>query len=347
MIKSIFLVLVAIFTVSCSPEVFSKEEKEIKINSLVPLDDTISYNFTDLVYFKNRWYLIFRESDCHAYGRDGVVNLYTRLDNENWKLIKTFQVNGFDLRDPKFSLNGDKLTLYIHGSKYLNNELLGFSDYRSNCIGGTKWGNLEKVTLDNLKSRPYKIPGNESWPWRITWYQGKAYTFGYTFTVNSSIFDLYKSDDGLAFKGSNVMGDDFPYRGEATMRVDEKGNFYAIIRSKNLMLARSLDGNKSWKVFDEIPILSLGGPNFLFYKNKMLITGRDSRAMKVVLYSYDLDTKVYTQLFTFPSGGDCGYAGMVIKGGDLWVSYYSSHERKNREHSNVYVENISLSILGL
>jgi hypothetical protein len=347
MIKKILVVLVAIFTISCSPQEIVEDEKGIKENSLVPFDDNTSYNFTDLTYFKDRWYLIFRESDSHAYGRDGVINLYTRLDNENWQLIKTFQVDGFDLRDPKFSINGDKLMLYIHGSKYLNKELLGFSDYRSNCIGGTQWGDLEKVTLDNLKARPYKIPGNESWPWRVTWYQGKAYSFGYTFTANSSIFDLYKSNDGLAFKGSNVMSNDFPFRGEATIRVDEKGDFYAIIRSKDLILARSLDGNKSWEVFDKIPVLSLGGPNFIFYKNKMLITGRDSNAMKVVLYSYDLDAKVYTELFTFRSGGDCGYAGMVIKDGDLWVSYYSSHARRNHDHSNVYVEKLILSKLGL
>lgn len=347
MIKKLLVILIAIFTISCSPQENAEDPKGININSLVPFDDNISYNFTDLIYFNNMWYLTFRESDSHAYGKDGIINLYSRRDNENWQLIKNFKVDGFDLRDPKFSVNGDKLMLYIHGSKYLNKELLGFTDYRVSCFEGNQWGDPEKVTLDNLKPLTYKIPGNEAWPWRITWYKGKAYAFGYTFTANSSIFDMYKSDDGLFFKGLNVMSKDFPFRGESTIRVNDEGDFYAIIRSKDLILARSFDQNKSWEVFDKIPVLSLGGPNFIFYKNKMLITGRDSNAMKVVLYSYDLNAKVYTQLFTFESGGDCGYAGMVIKDGDLWVSYYSSHARKNYEHSNVYVEKISLSNLGL
>lgn len=42
-----------------------------------------------------------------------------------------------------------------------------------------------------------------------------------------------------------------------------------------------------------------------------------------------------------------GYAGMVIKDNELWMSYYSSHERNKSKHSNVYVQSIKLSSLGL
>jgi len=33
-----------------------------------------------------------------------------------------------------------------------------------------------------------------------------------------------------------------------------------------------------------------------------------------------------TLLLTFPSGGDNSYPGFVVKGKELWVSYYSGHE---------------------
>ncbi|WP_132022377.1 hypothetical protein [Flavobacterium sp. ov086] len=319
------------------------------MNSLVPYDDNASYNFTDLVYFKKRWFLIFRESDSHAYGKDGIINLYTRLDNENWTLVKTFQVDGIDLRDPKFSVNGNQLMVYIHGSKYNNEELLSFSDYRSVYLDGTYFGELENVHLDNLKKITSKVTGNEAWPWRITWYKERAYSFGYTFTAGSSVFDMYESTDGLDFKGTNLIENTFPFRGETTIRVDDKGQFYAIIRSRDLILGKIVNeaNKKSFQIINKIPVLSLGGPNFIFYKNKMLITGRDSEAMKVVLYSYDLDDNTYKKLFVYPSGGDCGYAGMVIKDGELWVSYYSSHDRYKAKHSDVYIQNIKLSALGL
>jgi hypothetical protein len=35
-----------------------------------------------------------------------------------------------------------------------------------------------------------------------------------------------------------------------------------------------------------------------------------------------------TAAVTLPSGGDCSYAGLVWHEGQLWVSYYSSHEGK-------------------
>lgn len=347
MIKNLVLFFVLVFAISCSQQDMESNNKGIKLNSLVSFDDNTSYNFTDLVYFKNRWFLVFRESDSHAFGKDGIINLYTRLDNEIWSLVKTFKVEGVDLRDPKFSVNGDKLMLYIHGSEYADKELLSFSDYRSVCLEGTNWEDLQVVKLDNLKLLNSKILGNEAWPWRITWYNDKSYTFGYTFIAGSSVFDLYESTDGLSFKGTNSINPNFPYRGEATIRVNNNGDFYATIRSTDLILARSTDQNKSWQVFDKIPVLSLGGPNFIFYENKMLITGRDSSAMQVVLYSYDLVTNIYEKLYVFPSGGDCGYAGMVIKDGELWVSYYSSHARYKQKHSDVYVQNIKLNALGL
>ncbi len=343
MIRKILLFSIIIFTISCSPQEVESNNKGIKLHSLVSYDDYTSYNFTDLTYFKKRWFLIFRESDSHAFGKDGIINLYTRLDNENWTLIKTFKVDGIDLRDPKFSIDGDKLMLYIHGSKYSNKDLIGFSDYRSTYVSGENWEDLKDVKLSNATPITSKVQGNEGWPWRVTWYKEKAYTFGYS----SWGFDLYSSTDGLSFNCLNVIPKTFPFRGESTIRVDDKGDFYAIIRSTNLMLAKSTDDNKSWQVFDKIPVLSLGGPNFIFYKNKMLISGRDSEAMKVVLYSYDLDKKSYEKLYVLPSGGDCGYAGMVIKDDELWISYYSSHARYKGRHSDVYVENIKLSAIGL
>ena len=39
-----------------------------------------------------------------------------------------------------------------------------------------------------------------------------------------------------------------------------------------------------------------------------------------------MSEKSLTPFLHLPSGGDCGYPGMVFHRGMLWVSYYSSHE---------------------
>ena len=52
-----------------------------------------------------------------------------------------------------------------------------------------------------------------------------------------------------------------------------------------------------------------------------------------------LDAGSYEPLLKFPSGGDTSYAGMVWHGGELWVSYYASHEGK----SSVYLARVKLA----
>lgn len=325
----LFLLLCCFFTfLSCS-----EDNDDSKV---------VHQAFTDLVYFDNQFFLTYRESNSHVYGKDGVIKVYNSEDAENWNLVTEFSVSGFDLRDPKFSVNENELELYIHGSKYKNQDLIEFRDYSSKYSSTNGWQKLQSVVLDNLKDNISKVTGNEAWPWRITWYNKTAYTFGYSLDHK---LDLYTSTDGLFFKGSNtlVSKNDF-VGGEATIRVDDKGVFYAIIRSQNLLLAKSTDNNKSWQIFDKIRVFAFGGPNFVFYNNKMLITGRDSDLMQVVLYSYDFDSKTYKKAYVFPSAGDCGYAGMVIKDDELWVSYYSSHEKKE---ALVYVVKLDLKTLQL
>ncbi|WP_343616091.1 hypothetical protein [Flavobacterium sp.] len=327
--KNYLLLLLSLFLLSCSDD-----QNDTKV---------IHQAFTDLVYFDNQFFLTYRESDKHLHGRDGVIKVYNSEDAENWNLMAEFSSAGFDLRDPKFSVREDELELYMHGSKYDGEIITEFRDYRSKFSHSVGWENLENVVLDNLKISTSKIAGNEAWPWRVTWYNKTAYTFGYSL---DNKLDLYTSIDGLFFKGSNtsVSKNDF-FGNEATIRVNEKGDFYAIIRSQNLLLAKSTDNNKSWQVFDKIRVFAFGGPNFVFYKNKMLITGRDSDLMQVILYSYDLDSQTYKKSYVFPSAGDCGYAGMVIKDVDLWISYYSSHEKK--KGSSVYVVKLKLEDLSL
>jgi hypothetical protein len=77
--------------------------------------------------------------------------------------------------------------------------------------------------------------------------------------------------------------------------------------------------------------VQVGGPNFILMPGGPTIAG-------VRLY----DTKVRTSLgllnveggkfeeaLPLPSGGDTSYAGLVWHDDLLWVSYYSSHEKKS------------------
>ncbi|MCD0466804.1 hypothetical protein [Flavobacterium sp. ENC] len=297
--------------------------------------------FTDLVFFDNQFFLVFRESSSHAYGTDGIVKLYSKGSDDKWTFVREFKVDGFDLRDPKFSIHENNLMLYIHGTTFEGKKVVGFTDYNSSYSVDKGWNELQDVKLDNLKSGAEKLKGNEAWPWRVTWYKNVAYSVGYNY---SGIFDLYNSDNGLFFKSTNSFSNIPKMPTEATLRVNNEGQFYILARRNygNAIIGRSNISLTDWDWFSEIPILNFGGPNFLLTgNNNMLISGREND--QLVLGEYDMAEKTYNRLLTLKSGGDCGYAGMVRKDNFLWISYYSSHECA--KGSSIYIAKINLDKL--
>jgi hypothetical protein len=305
-------------------------------------EEGISYAFTDLVFFDNQWFVTFRKSNKHILGENGIIQIYSSLDGENWNFIKEFSVKGIDLRDPKFSVNNDALFLYIHGSTYKDGKLTAFSDYNTTYTVAAGFQELKGVYLDNLKSNIAKIEGNEAWPWRVTWYKGKAYTIGYN---ENGIFDIYSSDDGNFFKNLNAFKDLAGNPNEATLRVDNNGEFFVLARRLNAstMIGRTFDPNSNWDWSNEHEFQNFGGPNFVFTKeNKMILSGR--LHTWVSLTAYDLLNKKISVLTSINSKMDCGYPGMMIKGDYLWLSYYSAHE--NTLGSSIYVLKINLKQLG-
>jgi len=339
--KILSLIVSTLFVFSCAQST-EDDFTDVKKPSLfgnrrITFNNTGSKAFTDLVYFNDKWYLTYRDSDSHSLGQDGKIQIFSSFDGIKWTLEQEFFVLDVDLRDPKFSINKDILNICIHGSIYKQSKLVGFKDFISQWskIG---WSNLKPILLDNKKLSIAKIEGNESWPWRFTWFNDVAYVFGYN---PNGIFSLYTSSDGINFVSK---GEYFQKIGgtptEATIRINPEGDFYCLIRRNNAfaLLIKSTNSGETWETVSEIPISSLGGPNFLFYKNGLILSGRDNN--KVVVCSFNLENNKFTKLKTLASGGDCSYPGMVMQEEILWISYYSGHETTSG--SSIYLETLNL-----
>ena len=334
-----FLLFVMVYCFSCTPQ---DEDDLVKIQTQrITFNGVELYNaFTDLVFFDNQFFLVYRESDKHAYGIDGIVKIYNSVDGKQWEFIKEFSVDGADLRDPKFSINGNRLSVYLHGSVWLRGGVVEFKDFISEWNKG-EWSNLQSVLLDNKKMGIAKIKGNEAWPWRVTWYKDVAYTFGYN---TKGIFDLYTSQDGIKFVNKGGYFEKIgAIPSEATIRVNKNGDFYSLVRRNegSSVLLKSTNKGANWEIIGEIPIISIGGPNFMFYKNGLILSGRENG--KVTVGNFDLDSNLYNKIVTLPSAGDCGYAGMVMKDNYLWMSYYSAHD--NKLSTAIYLSKIDLKTI--
>lgn len=330
--KILYFALLVIFCFSCSLD----EDDKVNVQRITRTNG-LSNAFTDLVYFDNQFFLVYRESDKHAYGLDGVIKLMNSTDGINWKLIKEFSISGIDLRDPKFSVNKNELMLYIHGSSYEGKTLSKFADFRIDYSDG--WSKVQNVILDNKIQTVLKLSGNESWPWRVSWLNGRAYTLGYN---GVDIFRLYDSDDGLFFKSNEVTYSNEGSPTEATIVANSVGDLYAIVRRNSApALFKKYDTQKKeFVTLRELPFV-LRGPNFLFLNDHQVFFA--GSVDNVVVGLYNLETNQYKIINNF-GGGDCGYPGMLIKDNVLWLSYYSSD--KDKDGTSIYIAKVNIEGLS-
>lgn len=332
-IKSLNFLLIIVFCLSCTAQ--DEDDNAKAVTQKITNTEGFSNAFTDIVYFNKQFFLVYRESDKHVFGRDGIIKLLSSVDGTKWELVKEFSVDGIDLRDPKFAVNKNRLMLYLHGSTYDGKVVSKLTDYRLQY--SDNWTKIENVTLDNKIKTSSKLTGNEAWPWRVTWLNGKAYAFGYN---GLDIFRLYESEDGLLFKSNSKVYSNVALPTEASITANSKGEFYSLIRRNyaSALFQKYNPVNKEFETFAELPFTNFTGPNFIFLNDKeVLFTGA---YQKVIVGIYNLETKEYKIIYRFGCC-DCGYPGMLIKDNTLWLSFYSSHETKNG--SSIYVAKIKLN----
>jgi hypothetical protein len=359
MINKITLFLFVGLLISCSTSSLEFQDDN-EVNDLTlnphnePVLDTINITkvayqegrvkaFTDITFFDDQFFLVFRDSDKHALGENGVIHIFNSHDGEEWNFMKEISMEGIDLRDPSFAINEDDLSLYIHGSKYENQIITEFSDYNFKYSTTEGWLEAEAVILDNLTNSNSSISGNEAWPWRITWHNGKAYTIGYN---GSDIFDVYTSQNGLFFTKENAIENLGSLPTEARIRVNNNDEFFVLARRNfgSTVLGKSLDPEQGWNWFGEIPFENFRGPNFLITDTNKIIFAGGFHSW-VYLGLYDLETNTYSNIIDIPSFGDGSYPGMVVKDNVLWLSYYTSFE--NEEGSSIYIAKINLNYFSI
>ena len=311
-----------------------KDSPKLKLISVKKIWDRAECNaFTDLFYFKTHWYCVFRESDSHQNGKNGTIRIITSKDAIHWKSIACFKEKGWDLRDPKLSETPDgRLMLLVGGTHY--KKVKGKKDLyltRQPRVAfssdGKEWSSFQLIL------KPH------DWLWRITWHNGKAYGASYRhsnikYLKRKWLITLYESCNGIQYKKIKQ----WPitrYPNETTIRFLKTGEMVALVRREKhwagAFIGSSKPSFKKWKWHETKHYF--GGPNFLVMPDQtMIASGR------LLLKSpYGIQEKTILAEMTLgklkpililPSGGDTSYPGMVYLKGKIWISYYSSHQKK-------------------
>lgn len=296
--------------------------------------------FTDLIFFKGKYYCSFREGSGHVPGEedvDGKVRIIMSDDGKDWSSVALMELPGYDLRDPKLSIMPDgRLMVIMGGSDYTKNHLNGRMPHVSYSDDGLNF------------SKPLPVKVEESarsavdWLWRITWHKGVGYTVNYQYDEGQRAYVL-KTTDGLHYElVSELFVSGRP--NEATIRFGTEDEMLIYLRreeqGKEGLL---LESKPPYQKYTWVNLKHrLGGPNFILLPNtdKLILGTRlySDQGAKTGLWLSDRTGKTKL-LTTFPSGGDTSYPGFVWRAGYLWVSYYASHEGK----TNIYLAKIPQS----
>lgn len=294
---------------------------------------------TDLLYFKDQFLCVFRESDQHVGGQDGVIRLIRSPNGVEWKAHALFAEKGVDLRDPKLSVTPDgRLMLLMGGSIYHKGQYVSRQPRVAFSTDSLHWSPLQPILFPH------------EWLWRITWHQGKGFGISYSFLDPSdrglgTVAKLFMTDDGLHYDlvtHLNIPGNP----SEGTLQFLSHGQIIGLFRRDKY------GNNDAWVGMSYFPFLSwrwkvahyhVGGPNFIVLPNdQMWAAGRILNLTpygvlgKMALMRFNFD--VLEPLLILPSGGDTGYPGLVYQDEILWMSYYSSHEEKTA----IYLAQIQL-----
>lgn len=286
--------------------------------------------FTDLVRFRDRFYLTFRSCpDGHGVYPSASIIVLESSDARDWKQVYRFNVPKRDTRDPHFLVFQDKLFVYT-GTWYCGDsapevyEMNRHLGYAVTSSDGRDW------------SHPIMLEGTYGhYIWRAAAHEGTAYLCGrrkHEFVEaprsDRSLVEsaMLESDDGLIWRKRALF--QTTEGNETAFLFEPDGTCVAVCRlsGPNALLCRSKPPYTHWKRTDLNRYI--GGPLLAKWGKRYLVGGR-KRAGKPArtAFSWLVDGELH-EFAVLPSGGDNSYPGFVeLSPARGLVSWYSSHEK--------------------
>ena len=299
--------------------------------------------FTDLLQWKDHYYISFRTAQGHGVAPAGDALVLRSRDLGAWELCARLDTGGDD-RDPKLIAAGDRLGVVFgtwfprwgDGTRSVRNAEYDLISHMAVSRDGICW------------STPRQVYGINYWLWRILPADGgfycAAYHFGRRDDRDMRTIHLLRSEDLFDW---HLVG---PMRtgggpGEAVLWQPEPGALHCIIRTlqprHHSWIGQSRAPYARWQ-WDDLGAM-IHAPVVLRVGDRWIVAGRsqeeDLPPGSFVDYGGDAPCPHHTSvweiagtkaehLVTLPSGGDCSYPGLAHGlDGEVLLSYYSQHER--------------------
>jgi len=309
------------FAAACSCFAEERATQPVLVEARKIWDKAPHNAFTDLLRHKGRWYCVFREGARHV-SPDGALRVIASVDGEKWESLALITSSDYDLRDAKLCVTPAG-RLMLNGAGMI-------ADAKVRYYSMSWFSSDDGATWDEGHS----IGDPGFWLWRAQWHGGKVYSMGYHTLRDRSqrTMKLYVSKSGETF---DTLVEKVP-----TPNGCGEDKILFLPDDTALCLLRHESGNRKGQIGVAKPPYTdwtfrdinqrIGGPNMIRLSDGRILaaTRLYDGGARTSLSWLDPDKGTLTEVLKLPSGGDTSYPGMVMHEGQLWVSYYSSHEGK-------------------
>ena len=310
---------------------------------------------TDLIHFKGSFLLIHAQTTWHLEDKQGALVVQKSANAKNWDEVARITVPDTDVRDPKFAIINGRLFLYFLPN--LNLDPDPRTTYWSVSDDGINWRTPEELTtvttLQNVQGEAKRVTSGGWMLWRPKTRDGKKWyvvAFGRKplskFSgYRNQITILLKTQDGVHFEEVSEVYTAHG-NGEPTLEFLPDGGIISTLRCSSLGTRGYLMGNPTantiiataappytqWSHAHSF-VTRLDGATLFPLGGRIFAVGRDHMGPRMDLGNhfspkrtafYEVETEHLTHLFDLPSNGDTAYTGVVVRGDDIYASYYTS-----------------------
>jgi len=294
--------------------------------------------FTDLLRWKDHYYVSFRTAQSHGMPPNGDVVVYRSPDLADWELCIRLDTGGDD-RDPKLVDAGERLAVTFgtwiprwgDGTRTVPNAPSDLVTHVAASEDGLCW------------AVPRQVYGVNYWLWRILPAEGgyycAAYHFGRRDDRDMRTVHLLHSEDLFDWRLLCLMRSGGGC-GEPALYQPEPGVMCCVVRTleprHHSWLGRSTRPYTEWD-WTDLGVM-VHAPAVLRVHGKWLVAGRSQEedlpdgcceaSGSHHTSVWEIADRGAQHVLTVPSAGDCSYPGLALgSGGEVVMSYYSQHER--------------------
>jgi len=296
------------------------------------VDDGSHNSNTDLIRWNGAFWMVYVSSPFHMGSSESRLVIERSTDTRDWQMVTSFNLEGKDVRDPKFSIVNGTLFLYT-----LENEGLVANPYRtlySNSDDGMRWSEFSTIpgTDGWLFWRPFNGPNDEHFVPAYWHEHGRSALFTSTNGTHWQFVSTIHEEAGVDETACELRSDASMI---CTVRVEGVPDTIIGRNSGGTVVAVSEQPYHDWhRTTDDVT--RLDGPNLFTIGERTFAIGRYQPEQDGLFHQmggvlskkrtsiFLLEDAGLTYISDLPSSGDTSYAGVVVENETIFSCYYTS-----------------------